>query len=48
MDGCMFKVVRKHCRTLNGWLYVQSCLKALQDRKRKVVGSKFFQSTARQ
>ena len=31
MDGCMFNVVLKHCTPVNGWLYVQSCFKALQD-----------------
>ena len=34
MDGCMFNVVLRHvlkqCRPVDGWLYVQSCFKALQ------------------
>ena len=48
MDGCMFKVVLKHCRTVNGWFYVQSCFNALQDSKWMVVCSKLFESTAGQ
>ena len=48
MDGCMFKVVFKHCRTVDGWLYVQSCLKAQQDIRCMVVYSKLFQRTAGQ
>ena len=42
MDGCMFKVVYKHCRTVDGWLYVQCCFKALHTSKWMVVFSKFF------
>ena len=42
MDGCMFKDVFKHCRTVDGWLYVQSCFKALQDSRLMVVCSKLF------
>ena len=42
MDGCMFRVVLKHCRAVNGWLYVQSCFKALQDSRWRVVCSKLF------
>ena len=42
MNGCMFKVVLKHCRTVDGWLYVQRCLKALQDNRWLVVCSKLF------
>ena len=48
MVGCMFKVVLKHCRTVDGWLYVQSCFKALQDSKWMVVCSKLFENTAGQ
>ena len=42
MDGCMFKVILKLCRDLDGWLYVQSCFKALQDSRWMDVGSKLF------
>ena len=42
MDGCMFNVVLAQCRTVNGWLYVQSCMKALQDSRWMVVCSKLF------
>ena len=42
MDGCMFKVVLKNGRTVDGWLYVQRCLKALQDNRWLVVCSKLF------
>ena len=48
MDDCMLKVVLKHCRTVGGWLYVQSCFKALQDSRWMVVWSKLFESTAGQ
>ena len=42
MDGCMFKVVLKHCKTVNVWLYVQSCFKALQGSKWMAVCSMLF------
>ena len=42
MDGSMFKVVSTHCRTVNGWLYVQSCLKAMQGSKWMVVCAMLF------
>ena len=42
MDGCMFKVILKQCRTVDGWLYVQSCFKALQGCKWMVVCSELF------
>ena len=48
MEGCRFKVVLKHCRAVNGWLYVQSCFKALLDSKWMVVCSKLFLITAGQ
>ena len=49
MDGCLFKVsVLKHCRTADGWLYVQSCFNALQDSKWMIACSKMFESTAEQ
>ena len=48
MDGCMFKVILKQCRDLDGWLYVQSCFNALQDSKWKIACSKMFESTAEQ
>ena len=44
MDGCMFKVVLKHCRTVDGGLYVQSCFKERQDCRWIVVCSKMFES----
>ena len=42
MEDCMFKDVRKHCRTINGWLYVQSCFKALHESRWMDVCSKFL------
>ena len=42
MDGCMFKVVLKTGRTVDGWLYVQRCLKALHDSRWMDVCSKLF------
>ena len=42
MDGCMFKVVLKNGRTVDGWLYVQRCLKPLKDNSGLIVCSKLF------
>ena len=42
MDDCLFKVVSTHCRTVNGWLYLQSCFKAMQESRWMVVCSKLF------
>ena len=42
MDGCMFTVVLKQCRPVDGWLYVQCCFKALQDSGWMDVCSKLF------
>ena len=48
MDGCMCNVVLEHCRAVNGWLYIQCCLNAMQDSKWMVVCSKLSESTAGQ
>ena len=48
MDGCIFRVVLKHCRTVDGGLYVQSCFKERQDCRWIVVCSKMFESTGGQ
>ena len=42
MDGCMFKVVLKNGMTVGGWLYVQRCLKALEDNGWLIVCSELF------
>ena len=42
MDGCMFNVVLKNGRTVDALLYVQRCLKALEDNRWLIVCSKLF------
>ena len=42
MVDCMFKVVLEHCRTVDGWMYVQSYFKAVHDSRWMVLCSELF------